>query len=303
MAIDLELIRRKVAELNGQKQSGGSNGINYWKEQKLGTHIVRGLPWKNSPEGLPFMELWFYYFKGHQGFLAPHQFGKPDPVNDFMRQLYSSGKPEDKALAKNLYSKMRSYMALIVRGEEDKGVQVWAFGKGVYEQLLSNWTDPEGPIDILDPSKNGYDLTVTITQKQGKDFKDFAVKAGRTPRPLSDDPEQVKKWLEAVPNMLDAYPVKSAAEIETILHSWLDAGAPSQSDSDGTVRRSGGDNSSENKNSSAAKLDALAKEVATPVKKAVVPKAKAAPTPTLDEDEPPAKKSIDDAFNELMSDD
>jgi len=120
MAIDLEAIKRRVAELSGVKKT---SSVQMWKPG-LGEHKVRCLPWKNAAEGQPFMERWFYYIGDNAGILAPNQFGKPDPINDLIRKLYSSGKPDDRTLAKKLAPKMRCYAPVIVRGEEDKGVQV-----------------------------------------------------------------------------------------------------------------------------------------------------------------------------------
>ena len=39
-------------------------------------------------------------------------------------------------LAKKLDPKMRVFAPVIVRGEEDKGVRPWEFGKEIYMQLL-----------------------------------------------------------------------------------------------------------------------------------------------------------------------
>jgi hypothetical protein len=136
MAIDLEAIKRRVAELSGVKKS---SSVQLWKPG-IGEHKIRCLPWKNAPDGQPFMERWFYYIGENAGILAPNQFGKPDPINDLIRKLYSSGKPDDRLLAKKLQPKMRCYAPVVVRGQEDKGVMVWSFGKIVYQRMLGSWT-------------------------------------------------------------------------------------------------------------------------------------------------------------------
>ena len=125
MAIDLEAIKKRVAELSGVRKT---SSVQLWKPG-LGEHKIRCLPWKNSGDGQPFMERWFYYIGENAGILAPNQFGKPDPINDLIRKLYSSGSADDRALAKKLSPKMRCYAPVIVRSEEDKGVQIWAFRK------------------------------------------------------------------------------------------------------------------------------------------------------------------------------
>jgi hypothetical protein len=94
---------------------------------------MRNRPWKDAKDGQPFIERWFYYIGNNRGILSPKQFGKADPVDTLITSLFRSGKPEDRVLAKKLLAKMRVYAPVIVRGEEDKGVLVWSFGKIVYQ--------------------------------------------------------------------------------------------------------------------------------------------------------------------------
>lgn len=304
MAINLEAIRRRVQELSGQRRQ---SSVQLWKPGP-GEYKIRGLPWKNPPEGQPFIERWFYYFV-NPGILAPYQFGKPDPINDFIRKLCSSGKPEDRLLAKKLQPKMRAYMPIIVRGQEDKGVQVWSFGKGIYQKLLGYFLNEEVG-DILDPNE-GFDLNVVISQAPGKQFQDTSVEAARRPRKLSDDAAQAKKWLDSVPNIDDMYQLKSAQEIETILNNWLNGGDTSSGGSnDGTLKGA---------SSSGDELDRLVNEVKAEATTAKKPDEKSGLTESskqqgkgdkkmaaatgADEKVPTLKKSLDDAFNELMQDD
>ena len=233
MALDLEAIRRRVAELSGLKKT---SSVQMWKPQ-LGEHKIRCLQWKNAPDGQPFAERWFYYLGENTGILTPHQFGKPDPINDLIRKLYSSGKPEDRNLAKQLQPKMRCYAPVIVRGEEEKGVQVWAFGKIVYQRMLGFFLD-EDVGDILSVAE-GFDLKVSITKQPGKQFNDTVVDPARRSSKLHEDSKKAETWLNAIPNLDDMYNLKSTQEIETILNSWLSGGTSTDTDkSDGTGRGS-----------------------------------------------------------------
>lgn len=306
MAVDLEAIRRRVQELSGVRRT---SSVQLWKPG-VGEYKVRGLPWKNAPEGQPFIERWFYYIGNGPGILAPHQFGKPDPINDLIRKLYSSGKPDDRLLAKKLQPKMRAYMPVIVRGQEDKGVQVWSFGKIIYQKLLGYFLNEEVG-DILDPQE-GFDLNVTIKQQAGKQFQDTDVEAARRPRKLADDGAQAKQWLEAVPNIDDMYRLKSPQEIETILNNWLSGGDAQAQEGDGTQKGA---------SPTGDELDKLVNEVKGEAPKAEAPKAGLAESlqqleakpakggkgkkaaSAVDEEAPVEKKSLDDAFAELMKDD
>lgn len=270
--MDLEAIRRRVAELSGQS-------VQMWKPGP-GKYYVRVLPWKNAPDGQPFVERWFYYFVKPM-VLAPHQFGKPDPINDFVKKLWSSGKPDDRELAKKMKAKMRAYAPIIVRDKEDAGPLVWGLGYHVHVKLLSYFINEEVG-DITDP-ETGYDIEVNIVQLPGKQFPDTTVEARRKPSKLSNDPEKVKAWLDAVPNIDDMYKLQSPREIEDILKKWLegdDTSAPADM-SDGTSK--GGKAKSD--------LDDIVNEVSKPSK----PKPDGAPS----EEETP-KTSIDDAFAELL---
>ena len=291
MGLDLEAIRRRVQELSGVRKN---SSVQLWKPT-IGEYKVRGLPWKSTPDGMPFQEKFFYYIGNNPGILAPNQFGKPDPINDLIRKLYSSGKPEDRLLAKKLQPKMRAYMPVVVRGQEDKGVLVWSFGKIVYQRLLGFFTD-EDVGDILDPQQ-GFDLKVSISQQPGKQFQDTVVDPARKASKLSDDVEQMKKWLDATPNLDDMYRLKSVPEIENVLNNWLSGGTDSQASdfSDGT---------SKGAPAPSDELDKLVSEVKTEAKpEKAAPKAKAKKSSSDDDEAPVEKKSLDDAFNELMNDD
>ena len=278
MAIDLEAIRRRVAELSGVKKT---SSIQLWKPQ-LGEHKIRCLPWKNAPDGQPFMERWFYYIGENVGILTPHQFGKPDPINDLIRKLYSSGKPDDRNLAKKLQPKMRCYAPVIVRGEEDKGVQVWAFGKIVYQRMLGFFLDEEVG-DILSPTE-GFDLKILISKPPGKQFNDTVVDPARRPTKLHEDSKQMETWSNSIPNLDDMYRLKSTQEIETVLNGWLNGGVAEETTTFSTTR-------------GAAPSDAL-DELVAEVKSAAPSKK----TKKVDDNESTKKQSLDDAFADLMGD-
>ena len=280
MAIDLEAIKRRVAELSGVKKT---SSVQLWKPS-LGEHKIRCLPWKNAPDGQPFMERWFYYIGDNAGILAPNQFGKPDPINELIRKLYSSGKPDDRVLAKKLQPKMRCYAPVIVRGEEDKGVQIWSFGKLVYQRMLGFFLDEEVG-DILSPAE-GFDLKVSITKQPGKQFNDTTVDPARRPTKLHEDSKVAEQWLNSIPNLDDMYRLKSTQEIETVLNNWLSGGTSEEMATPPTTR-------------GPAPSDALDDLVAE-VKASAPEKKKVKKT----EDEAPVKKqSLDDAFADLMGDD
>jgi len=280
MAVDIEAIKRRVAELSGVKKT---SSVQMWKPG-LGEYKVRCLPWKNSADGQPFAERWFYYIGENAGILTPKQFGKPDPIDDLIRKLYSSGKPDDRVLAKKLAPKMRCYAPVIVRGEEDKGVQIWSFGKLVYQRMLGFFLDEEVG-DILSPSE-GFDLKVSITKQPGKQFNDTTVDPARKSSPLHADSATAQKWMDNIPSIDDMYRLKSTQEIEAVLNNWLNGGSSEPSHDGGSVR-------------GAEPVDELENLVAE-VKQSVPSDKKV----TKKSDKPEVKKqSLDDAFADLIGED
>lgn len=273
MAVDLEAIRRRMAELNGVKKT---SSVQLWKPG-VGEHKVRCLPWADAPDGQPFKERWFYYIGTTAGILSPKQFGKPDPIDDLLRKLYSTKSEADRAIAKQLLPKMRAYVPVIVRGQEDKGPQIWSFGKLIYQRLLGFFLD-EDYGNILDPNE-GFDLKVTITQAPGKQFQDTVVDCKGRPSKLHDDPAVMKRWLDSIPNLDDMYRLKPKEEIEAIVTAWLNGDAPPAVAEVGTTR---GPAIKDN-------LDEIVADV-----KAAKPKGG---------DDAPKKQSLDEAFADLMGDD
>lgn len=235
MAIDLDAIRRKVEQLSGNNKK---NSV-LWKP-KPGEYMVRLIAFQNN-DGQPFKERMFYYNIGSSpGLLAPKQFGKPDPIEELIQKLRAEGTPESYNLAKKLYPKMRCYAAIVVRGEEDKGVQIWSFGKQVYQDLLNLMLDADYG-DITDP-KTGRDLKVSIVKAPGAEFAKTTVMPKPKESKLSENAQTASEWIKNIPDVDTLYTCKSYDELEKIVNDWLNAGAPSGKEvtpTDGTELNTG----------------------------------------------------------------
>ena len=215
MALDFDAIRRKVQQLSG---NGPRKSSIFWRPDE-GEYTVRLLPWKDS-DGQPFKERWFYYNIGNNpGLLAPYQFGKPDPIQELINKLRDDGSKESYELAKKLYPKMRSYAPVVVRGEEDRGIRIWAFGKTVYQSLLIIMLD-EDYGDITDPI-DGRDVKVVCTKAPGRMWAMTEVRPRGKQSRLSGDGDLAKKWLGEIPDLDDMYTCKTYEELEKIVNDWL----------------------------------------------------------------------------------
>jgi len=279
MALNLEALKRKLDQLNGTAKGGGNRNENLWKPE-LGDHRARIVPWTDN-EGQPFKERYFYYNIGsNPGFLALNQFGKPDPIQELINKLRNTGDPKDKEFCKRLYPKMRCYVPVIVRGEEDKGVRLWAFGKMIYQDLIGIFTDADFG-DISDPT-DGFDIKIKIAPSpkksaDGRSYNDTKVSCAPKSTKLCDDSKQAQEWLKNIPNLEEMFTLKTYVEIKAMVDSWLEAGAPGDAP----------------KNEAAATEEATASEPGD------------SPVPNLAQKTGKGnkKKDLDKAFDELMSTD
>ena len=218
MAIDFDAIRKKLDRLNGNNKNRSST----WRPTEGEEHTVRLLSFPDN-DGQPFKELWFYYNIGKErGLLTPHQFGDPDPIQKLINHLREEGTKESYDLAKKLYPKMRTYAPVIVRGEEDKGVQIWGFGKMVYQNLLGLMLD-EDYGDITDPI-TGRDIKVVCSKQPGKRWAMTEVRPRGKESKLSSNGEQAKEWLSSIPSVNDLYQCKSYDELSKIVNDWITEG-------------------------------------------------------------------------------
>ena len=233
MAIDFDALKKKLGQLSGQNRKSNIT----WRPEEGKDYNIRIIAMPNN-DGQPFLDRWYYYGIGGDkagAILSPHQFGKKDPIQDLINKLREDGSDASRELAKKLYPKMRTYAAVVVRGEEDKGVRLWSFGKMIYQDLLRLMLD-EDYGDITDP-ENGRDIKVSVTKTPGKQFADTKIQPRANPSPLSKDTAQAKQWLTTIPKLDDYEELMPPEEIEKRVNDWLNGGTSEpKSDSVGSVR-------------------------------------------------------------------
>jgi len=226
MAIDFDAIRRKVAQLSGTARKGSA----FWRPEE-GDHTIRIVPYTDN-DGQPFKERWFYYNVGeNRGILAPKQFGKPDPIQELINKLRDEGSAESAELCKRLYPKMRGYAPVVVRGAEEKGVQLWSFGKMVYQDILNIMLDPDYG-DITDPLE-GRDIKVSLSKPPGQQWSKTSVMPRGKASKLSSKAKEIETWTSSIPDLDEIYKLESYEEIEKKVNDWLNGSADSD---EGTTR-------------------------------------------------------------------
>ena len=147
--MDISVIKSRLSAL--QNPRGGQKkdlSQTIWRPS-VGKHSVRIVPSVFNKQN-PFKEVYMHYGINNRSMMALTNFGEKDPIVEFAQQLRKTSDKENWSLAKKLELKMRVFAPVIVRGEEDKGVRLWEFGKQVYMDLLSIAED-EDVGDYTDP--------------------------------------------------------------------------------------------------------------------------------------------------------
>jgi hypothetical protein len=220
MAIDVNALKARLAALQNPKGAKGDNQPKTLWRAAVGKHSVRILP-SLYDKSFPFKELFLYYGINNKTMLSPTCYGEKDPIAEFTQKLRKSSNKEDWQLARKLEPKMRVMVPVIVRGEEDKGVMLWEFGKQVYMELLAIMED-EDVGDYTDPI-SGRDITIETTspEQNGTNYNQSKVRVRTKITPLSDDDKLVKKWLTEQPNPLETYKHYSYDDMKAALQAHL----------------------------------------------------------------------------------
>jgi|TARA_R110002020_G_scaffold65243_2_gene172357 hypothetical protein len=237
MGINLAKMKEKLDALENK----GNGASVFWRPED-GEQTIRIVP---TSDGDPFREYWFHYNLGkNPGFLSPKKnFGEEDPLNDFVRQLYKDGSDESIKMAKSLSARQRFFAPVLVRGEEDKGVRLWGFGKTAYKELLNLVLNPEYG-DITDVNE-GTDLVINYGKPPGAQFPQTTITPRRKPSPLTEPEEQINSALNSVPSFDDVFERKTAQQVQTMLDEFLLGEADAEDVSMETTKYEGAPGSSD----------------------------------------------------------
>jgi hypothetical protein len=277
MAINLDAIRGRLNKL----QSTTSKTVEQWKPTP-GKHQIRLVPYKFNKEN-PFIELLFHYGINNKTYLSPSSFGRPDPIVEFAEKLKRMGDKEDWKAAKKMEPKLRTFVPVLVRGEEGEGVRFWGFGKTVYQEILGYIADPDYG-DITDPNE-GRDIVVEIVSAEdsGTSYPVTTIRVKPKESALTDNKETTDKFLNEQKNITELYSELSYAELKNVLESWLN---PSAGGDDESVESTSTEELS--KVAPSAKTESHDMGGSTPA-----PKAAEAPAKKLDD----VAAAFDDLFN------
>jgi hypothetical protein len=219
MAINLDAIRGRLNKL----QNTTSRGVEQWKPAP-GKHQVRLVPYKFNKEN-PFIELLFHYGINNKTYLSPSSFGRPDPIVEFAEKLKRMGDKDDWKAAKKMEPKLRTFVPVLVRGEEGEGVRFWGFGKTVYQEILGYIADPDYG-DISD-AETGRDIVVEVVSAEdsGTSYPVTTIRVKPKETPLAESDEKIAKFLNEQKDITELYQELSYAELKSVLENWLNPSA------------------------------------------------------------------------------
>ena len=234
MAINLDAIKAKLNQIQQSANTGGGSKANdaMWKPP-VGKSVIRVVPYAYDKSN-PFIELAFHYEIGKRTMVSPNSFGRPDPIVEFSEKLKKTGDKDDWKLGKKIEPKFRVYAPVIVRGEEEKGVRFWSFGKQIYQELLGIITDPDyGDITDL---MNGRDITIEHTAAEegnNKSFPSFTVRVKPNITPATTDKEIAEAIVNGQKSIDDVVSELPYADMKEALEKWLnpEGGAAATGDS------------------------------------------------------------------------
>ena len=222
--MDINAIRAKLDSLNnnGQQKEKTDYSEIFWKPS-IGKQTLRIVPSVYDP-AFPFKELKFHYGIGKYQMIALSNFGKQDPIEEFVKELRKTNDKDNWSLSGKLNPKTRIFAPVVVRGEEDKGVRLWGFGVTIYKALLALAED-EDVGDYTDVI-NGWDLVVE--QQQGNPYPETSVRIKPRQTPLSDNNDQVDSWLKKQPNPSEVFTQYDYDFIKKQLQGYLNPGSEEQ---------------------------------------------------------------------------
>ena len=146
-------------------------------------------------------------------------FGQDDPLDSFIRNLFNAGDEESVKMAKNLMARQRFFSPVIVRGEEDKGVRLWGYGKMAYTELLNLVLNPDYG-DITDVHE-GTDLVISYGKPPGAQFPQTSITPRRKSSNLLPDEGDIEKTLDSIPDFDTVFDRKTPEEVQTMLDEFL----------------------------------------------------------------------------------
>lgn len=193
--------QREVLDKKREGQFAGADFLFSEKVTKYTTkddsdHCIRILPasWDDAKDY--GVAAYAHYNVGlkKSAFWCPEKMGKGKcPICDLLRK-----NPDDKEMKKLIGERYHFLMWVIDRNDEKSGPKLWT-APGVIERNLAETAYDKKTDEYLyyDDVESGYDINFKVKGKK-PNIKYEGVVADRRPSPLSDDSDNVEKWLQYI---------------------------------------------------------------------------------------------------------
>lgn len=231
--------KNSIDKLNKEleKLSGNNNNDNnddrfwYCQQDKSGNGfaIIRFLP--PAPDGedaVPFIKTFKYAFQGPGGWYIENSLntiGQADPCAEHVGKLYSSGKEEDKEIAKPRNRKTQFISNILVikdpaNPENEGKVFLYRYGKQIFDKLKEKISPSNEYEDKMDPFNMWAGANFKLKIKKVEGYPNYSSSEFETPSVLSDDDDELEKiynQTHSLQEILDPSNYKSYDELKSRL--------------------------------------------------------------------------------------
>ena len=238
----LSKLTQEIEKIN-QPQQNNSADERFWKPELdksgNGYAVIRFLP---APEGeeMPWAKVWSHAFKGPGGQWYIENslttIGKDDPVGEYNRELWNSGKESDKNIARAQKRKLSYYSNIYVVSDpahpENEGkVFLYKYGKKIFDKLVEAMQPAFADETPLDPFNfwKGADFKLKIRKLDG--YWNYDKSEFDTVAPLLEDDDALEAiWKKqfSLAELVAADQFKSYEDLKKRLGYVLGNAAPRQ---------------------------------------------------------------------------
>lgn len=216
-----------------EESERATTGADFFKPPP-GDCVIRILPPKIGRNS-PFRVVYQHFIEipgaaSSVNFTCPRMQAKTDrlpsrycPACTKADELRERGSPTAYELAGNFLPRRRIFTNIISRGDPERGVLIFPFGKQIHEQLLALRTDKDAGGEFCDPA-NGFDVVI---KRSGTGIKtEYKVLPARKLSPLAEDVETMNAWLESMHDLEHYARIPSDEELRALTSQVGGAAAP-----------------------------------------------------------------------------
>ena len=236
------LTSKLVKQVEKMNNAGGGGDDRLWKPEMdktgNGYAVIRFLP---APDGeeLPWAKLYSHAFQGPGGWYIENSLttiGGKDPLGEYNRELWNSGRDEDKDTVRKQKRKLSYYANIYVvqdkaNPQNEGKVFLYKFGKKIFDKIMEAMQpefEDETPINPFD-FWTGANFKLKLKKVAG--YWNYDSSEFDRPSPLLDDDDALEQiWKQEYSLEAETAPdkFKTYEQLETRLNMVLGKKSPAQ---------------------------------------------------------------------------